>query len=147
MVVPGIVVVSRTTFCHDDKHKVETIPAALSQLVNILSSGQRPSYYYNMAKPSFTPASSDGASLVWGERGISSFGDLHVFLETCSKKTELSRNRTLWNIFRINPNIFRIHVRSHLPDFESAGLDELDGCPKHLAGSENISSCLYKKLH
>lgn len=77
--------------------------------------------------PSFAPSNMDGTFNIWRELGICNIGDLYIkgtfaFFQQRQERYNLPRN----HFFRYLQ--IRDYVRVHLPNFENARPDKLDGC-------------------
>ena len=98
------------------------------------------------ANPSFAPSALDNTFLDWREKGLNCIGDLYIegiFASFVQLKGKYDLpQRDFFRYLQI-----RSYVRKHIPDFETARPDKLDGSLKQAAETSHIISYLYDSLH
>lgn len=97
------------------------------------------------SNPSFAPSNMDGFFNAWKELGIGNIGDLYVEGTFASFEKLRERYDLPW-AHRFRYFQIRDYVREHLPGFENAIPDKLDGCLKLCTGSDHVISLLYDRL-
>ena len=87
----------------------------------------------------------DGFFSGWRDLGIRNIGDLFIG-RTFASFEELREKYDLPWTQRFRYFQIRNYVREHLPEFENANPDKLDGCLRLCAGSDHIISQMYDRL-